>query len=375
MCGIFGFAKTNSFQTSKQIDTLQKVFTNLAEESVIRGEDSTGISIINPNSRRTFKSIVASDKIVKHDTWQSNILDRINIDTTIAIGHVRLATHGEVTKRNAHPFEIGNVLGAHNGVIYNYNTLAKKYAKDIQVDSEVIFAYLNNMRDTDALEQLEGDYAISYVKDSNRTLHLARESSRPCSLAYWKKARILFWASTEDILRRSMNAAGLNLKIQSLHANKIYSFDTDRFGGRDAISLEEFKPKEKKDRGFKFNTSGYSHGNWYRGYYDSASYDDDINDSCTISTNEYLTAQEKCETCRQKYYLDELIDMGDNIAICYDCFDDVMECGWCGDFQYEVDMMPFNDGYTNTSMKICKTCEPSLKDRLMLPEATSIVEA
>ena len=56
MCGIFGYAKKHNSQNDKQIEILQRVFTNLAKESVIRGEDSTGISMISPSSRKIFKS-------------------------------------------------------------------------------------------------------------------------------------------------------------------------------------------------------------------------------------------------------------------------------------------------------------------------------
>ena len=46
MCGIFGFAKKSDGQTNQQLETLREVFTNLASDSVVRGTDSTGISII-----------------------------------------------------------------------------------------------------------------------------------------------------------------------------------------------------------------------------------------------------------------------------------------------------------------------------------------
>ncbi len=102
MCGIFGYAKRQNAQNDKQLETIKNVLTNLADESVVRGTDSTGVTMISPTDRRTFKSTEASDDVIQHDTWKSNILDRVTRDNTIAIGHVRLATHGVVTSRNAH---------------------------------------------------------------------------------------------------------------------------------------------------------------------------------------------------------------------------------------------------------------------------------
>ena len=120
MCGIFGFAKTSGHQTENQLEMLKDVLTELADESSIRGTDSTGVSIIQPNSRRTYKTLLDSSTLVGTGDW-TELLDSINVDTTIAIGHVRLATHGIVKTRNAHPFHVGDVIGAHNGIIHNYN--------------------------------------------------------------------------------------------------------------------------------------------------------------------------------------------------------------------------------------------------------------
>ena len=131
MCGIFGYAKTQNGQSDNQLEKLKDVFTYLADESVVRGTDSTGISMINPTNRRTFKATASSSEVVNDKTWKSEILDRVDRDSTIAIGHVRLATHGVINTRNAHPFEIGDVIGAHNGIIYNYNKLADKYNKNM----------------------------------------------------------------------------------------------------------------------------------------------------------------------------------------------------------------------------------------------------
>ena len=47
MCGIFGFAKTSGRQSDNQMRILRDVFTELTDESSIRGTDSTGFSIID----------------------------------------------------------------------------------------------------------------------------------------------------------------------------------------------------------------------------------------------------------------------------------------------------------------------------------------
>lgn len=368
MCGIFGYAKRQNAQNDKQLETIKNVLTNLADESVVRGTDSTGVTMISPTDRRTFKSTEASDDVIQHDTWKSNILDRVTRDNTIAIGHVRLATHGVVTSRNAHPFEIGDVVGAHNGIIYNYNKLAEKYDKDkIEVDSEVIFEGLNANPMVSAIEQLEGDYAISWVKDSNKIVHLARETSRPISIAYWRKAKTLIWASTDDILKKSLNRAGLNLQCVSLLSEYIYSFDTDKFARRYKPSKTKFNAKEKS---YANTTVRYSHYNdySYTGWQSCSiqSEIDKFNDSYDTEEIDAKDFEEngQCGMCLDYFRNEELIDIGDE-EICWDCESDVDECSFCGDFMF------FGEGTNiNNNAITCESCKPSAASVLMLEEST-----
>ena len=60
MCGIFGFAKTSGRQSDNQMRILRDVFTELTDESSIRGTDRTGFSIIDSDSRHTYKTLAVS---------------------------------------------------------------------------------------------------------------------------------------------------------------------------------------------------------------------------------------------------------------------------------------------------------------------------
>ena len=270
MCGIFGFAKTSGRQSDNQMRILRDVFTELTDESSIRGTDSTGFSIIDSNNRFTYKTLKDSSTLVDTDTWDNDIISKITRDTTIVMGHVRLATHGKVKVTNAHPFTVGNVTGVHNGVIYNYNQVAKSMGKSVpEVDSQVLFQSLYKNEMNKAFENIEGDFALTWVKDSNRKVHLARESGRPIVVAYWKKARILFWASTKDIMKDAMLNAGLVLPIQKVPEDYIYTYDVDSFNStpnREQVAFETLS-----QYGYKGYTS-YGYSNYgYGGYsaYDS----------------------------------------------------------------------------------------------------------
>jgi glucosamine 6-phosphate synthetase-like amidotransferase/phosphosugar isomerase protein len=311
MCGIFGFAKTSGHQTENQLETLKDVLTELADESSIRGTDSTGMSIIQPNSRQTYKTLLDSSTLVTTGDWDE-LLDSINVDTTIAIGHVRLATHGVIKTRNAHPFTVGDVVGAHNGIIHNYNKVAKSLGKSVEVDSQVIFASLNRNKMKNAFEDIDGDFAITWIKDSNRKIHLARESGRPMYIAYWKKARILLWASTKEILDVSMTKAGLKLPTSKVVEDYIHTYDTDNFSSKPNVEKESFHTISQWNK----------ITNYYGGYGWSSRSTDyvtcDMNPS--PASKSLMTSRQElmCNYCYEWVDNEEVITIA-NENICIDC--------------------------------------------------------
>ena len=388
MCGIFGFAKKHNSQNDRQIDILRNVLTNLADESSVRGKDSTGFAVMTPNTRKTYKSLSDSSTLVHSKEWD-NLLGDVSRDTTIVIGHVRLATHGVINIRNTHPFTIGEVVGAHNGVIYNYNKIANSMGKDVQVDSEVIFASLNRNKMEDAFTDIDGDFAVTWVKDSNKVIHLAREDNRPMCVAYWKRAKILFWASTEKIMEQALKRSGLNISMQEVVADKIFTFDTDKFDSKpyyedvDFYSVSQYSSYNKYGVYGAYNGSTStgctdSSSNYIQGYDDycvgcgDVEYKDDMCYSCWKADNEYSTPEHRidekgvvvsdCEYCEKEYTASELKWTYDKFCyVCTSCIDggEVVKCGWCDEYVDEDDMT------TCSGFGVCIDCEPHAKETLL----------
>ena len=73
------------------------------------------------------------------------------------------------------------------------------------------------------------------------------EEGRPLHIAYWKKARCLFWASTAEILSTSLSDAGLSIEgtISSLPVDKVYEFDTSKFWNTHKATFTEVKTNAK----------------------------------------------------------------------------------------------------------------------------------
>src|SRR5271166_1879661 len=107
MCGIVGasFAQDCSY-TPEQRETLLRLGSFGADK---RGGQSYGIVTVNPKKHNVEKGMGPLVSADFKRYAQSNLI----------FGHSRFATQGAITLSNSHPFKIGRIIGAHNGVIYN----------------------------------------------------------------------------------------------------------------------------------------------------------------------------------------------------------------------------------------------------------------
>lgn len=124
MCGIVGYIGKN--------DSIQPVIEGLSRLEY-RGYDSAGISF------KETTEIVTLKKEGKLENLKSEI-KKHNINSKVAIGHTRWATHGEVNDVNAHPHQNDLFAIVHNGIIENADKiksqLSEKYSYKSQTDTE-----------------------------------------------------------------------------------------------------------------------------------------------------------------------------------------------------------------------------------------------
>jgi len=176
MCGIFGF-----FGQSPSAPILLDGIKRLE----YRGYDSAGMAT-KWNGLHVKKDVGKIDKI--HS--QVNFLD---LPGKIGIAHTRWATHGAVTKINAHPHlsNNGKIAVAHNGIVENYQEL-RNFLKDngfvfyTQTDTEVIpnlIEYeMGNGNDFEkafiaAMRRIEGSYAVVGLCETEDKIVAARKES------------------------------------------------------------------------------------------------------------------------------------------------------------------------------------------------------
>ena len=191
MCGIVGYI---GYKQAAPIllDGLSKL--------EYRGYDSAGIAVRDGDSLA---------EVVKTEGYLKTLSEKVDggraISGTCGIGHTRWATHGDPSKKNAHPHVSGNctgsgsgeveseVVGVHNGIIENYQEIKDKlvnngYTFYSDTDTEALIKlvdyYYNKYKigPIDALTRtmvrVRGSYALEVMfKDYPGEVYVARKDS------------------------------------------------------------------------------------------------------------------------------------------------------------------------------------------------------
>ena len=177
MCGIVGYIGERE---------AQNILVAELKRLEYRGYDSAGIvtlsSSATPTLLRTKGKVAALEELAgQHKT-----------SDTVGIGHTRWATHGEPSKRNAHPHHVGEIYLVHNGIIENYQDLktmlaSHEYEFKSDTDSEVLAALIDYLRRdspdlltavTGALKMVVGAYGIAVLDTTNpEEIIVARQGS------------------------------------------------------------------------------------------------------------------------------------------------------------------------------------------------------
>jgi glutamine---fructose-6-phosphate transaminase (isomerizing) len=191
MCGIFGYVGARDNAPQIVLEGLRKL--------EYRGYDSWGIAVQRDGTAAYEKQV---GKIGQAETTLP--------PSTIGLGHTRWATHGGVTRENAHPhLDCGGSLAViHNGIIENYQELRREvfeagHSLRSATDSEVVAHLLEselegNGRTGDGLvramlavfRRLDGLNAIGVLDTASQRL-VAAKSGSPLVLGWGEEANYI----------------------------------------------------------------------------------------------------------------------------------------------------------------------------------------
>lgn len=249
MCGIVGATLPTKNVIKKQDINLLYL---LAEE---RGGHACGFTNITKTVREPVKS---PDFLTKLDIGE----------TSHFIGHTRFKTFGANTADNAHPFEFDGLIGVHNGSIYNFEDLKKKYNQNFDVDSEFTYWMINEFGLKETLPQLRGWMAFAYYDKRDDNKLVLYRIAKP--LFVGKKDGGVFYASLGDYLE----AIGCE-EVQEIDEHTIYKYKDGEL-----VEKEKLGEKEKP----VVQTKSY---NGVQHSYEKNSYSKSANNNTTPNKDKY----------------------------------------------------------------------------------------
>jgi len=233
MCGLVGVAGIPS-------GMMDKMFKTLLVLDVVRGEDSTGVLLVDSSGDSEIHKVVGNPYGLFDSRLYTHAMSYAN---NVLMGHNRWATKGVVNKMNAHPFEHGHLIGAHNGTLSTQYLLDDN--KEYDVDSDNIFHHmeLNGVNETCKL--LGGHFALSWYDSKEETINFVRNSSRPLHGAYTSDGLNVVWASEAWMLTVAADKANVSLEpIFEFGTHTHYSLEIPCGLCKDYPFLDSFKVTE-----------------------------------------------------------------------------------------------------------------------------------
>ena len=225
MCGIVGYIGERK-AAPILIEGLKKL--------EYRGYDSAGIATISETGMT-----------IKKDVGKINDIDKIiklkEAPGNIGISHCRWATHGKVTKENAHPHcnTHNDISIVHNGIIENYDELKKKLQnKGIkfcsETDTEVIVHLIDSNYEEDlkkavikSLKEVDGAYALGVVSSRDPDMLIAARNESPLVIGIGEKENFIA-SDVPAILKYTKKIIYLdNKEVAILKKDNIEIFDLE----------------------------------------------------------------------------------------------------------------------------------------------------
>lgn len=213
MCGLVGMA---GFITG----TEERLFRQLLIMDSLRGEHSTGIAAV------TTEGVINTAKRVgdPFQLFETHECDKLFRSVNrVLIGHNRYATTGKVNRRNAHPFELAGLVGAHNGTLTNKHSIPNQHLFD--VDSEALYNHIDDVGIDEAIKITRGAWALTWFDKENTTINFLRNKERPLYYTFNKDRKVIMWASEAWMLMAVSSRENYEIsKIYALPEDTHFSY-------------------------------------------------------------------------------------------------------------------------------------------------------
>lgn len=237
MCGIFGW----DFPQGVNERRLAVLATALSYLNDLRGGHSWGTYSLD--DKNVYRGLGDISSVAHGLTSYVHMM-----------AHTRMASTGRVVAANAHPFEIGTLIGAHNGCIANHTELNRKYRRNFEVDSQHIFAHLAEGK---KLDELLGWGTIEWVdlRDPGSVLLCKLSAGGALAVSRTAKVKGVVWSSTDEHLEKALESAALVADKVQIEPFVVYQVtDGEIFRTEQKLQMGEFaKATVKPQAGQRFD--------------------------------------------------------------------------------------------------------------------------
>lgn len=204
MCGLVGIVG--------HIDsTHERMFKLMLQLDTLRGADSTGMLQVSCGKTHSILKAVGTPwdlaELKKYDSFFTGWHH-------LLLGHNRSATRGSVSYHNAHPFERGDIVGAHNGTLtstYNLDGHGK-----YDVDSEVVFHHMEINGPEDTVNKINGAFALTWYDKFLKTFNMVRNGERTLYYTLLNNGSVLAYASEPWMIIVAGLKVNINVDIKDI---------------------------------------------------------------------------------------------------------------------------------------------------------------
>lgn len=175
-----------------------------------RGPDSTGFAALR-NNGDIFIAKCAGSPVDLFDAGKFKTA-LVGATSTVFMGHNRYATKGKISSQNAHPYQDGTIVGAHNGTLdsSSWLELDKMLGEKTEVDSHSLIMAISRFGAEAVIPKMRGAWALVWFDTSDNTINFLRNKERPFWIGYSKKLDKVIWASEHPIIHAATAMVGDN---------------------------------------------------------------------------------------------------------------------------------------------------------------------
>jgi len=239
MCGITSIFRNELNNPDLDLDKLAQQMLWVGS---IRGYDSTGMFYGDGAAEAELYKKALTGWDFQSLPRASDVI-RNNEKTKYLVTHNRAATRGVLSHDNAHPFQIGDITGVHNGTLTMYHNLSP-VGFNHTVDSAHLYAAINDKGSSAIIPETRGSFNLLWHDHTDNTIHQVRSDARTYTFAKLKDKEILVGASEKKMLKWLVDRNDLEIEISwdpKPYTEYVWSVEDDMVRPQYQLEHEEWK--------------------------------------------------------------------------------------------------------------------------------------